>query len=59
VIVEAGASVKNCILMQGTIVRAGSTLDSIITDKGVTITAGKSLCGDPAYPIYIAKQNII
>ncbi len=56
VVVEKGAVVENCILMQGTTVHANCTLNSLITDKNVTITGGKKLAGDPTYPIYIAKN---
>ena len=59
VVVERGAVVKNSILMQGTVVHANAQLDSVITDKDVTITAGRTLSGDPSYPIYFAKGIVV
>ncbi len=59
VVVEEGAVVENCILMQDTVVHANCHLNSIITDKNVVITAGKSLHGDSSYPIYIAKRIVV
>lgn len=53
--VAEGAVVKDSILMQGSIVNRDSNLSCVITDKDVTITSGKNLCGDVAYPIYLAK----
>ena len=32
-----GAKVKNCILMQGTVVEAGADIEYLVTDKNVTI----------------------
>lgn len=59
IVVERGAVVKNSILMQGTVVHANAQLDSVITDKDVTITAGRTLSGDPSYPIYFAKGIVV
>ncbi len=59
VVVEEGAVVENCILMQDTVVHANCHLNSVITDKNVVITAGKSLHGDSSYPIYIAKRIVV
>lgn len=33
---------KNCVLMQDTVVEAGAELDHVVTDKNVTITEGKN-----------------
>ena len=52
-----GAKVKNCILMQDTVVEEDATLDYIITDKNVTVTAGKTLKGTDTYPVYIVKHG--
>lgn len=49
------AIVRNCILMQGTVVSRNSKLNCVITDKNVIVTPGKSLSGDITYPIYLGK----
>ena len=57
--VEKGAKVKNCILMQDTVVKAGANLEYIITDKNVKITENKELKGTDSHPVYIGKgQNV-
>ncbi len=53
--IAKGAKVKNCILMQDTIVEAGANVEYLITDKNVTITAGKEMKGTDTFPVYISK----
>lgn len=43
--VGRGAKVKNCVLMQDTVIEPGAELEYIISDKDVTITADKKLKG--------------
>ena len=57
--VGKGAVVKNCILMQDTVVEDGATVEYLITDKNVTITAGKEVKGTDTYPMYIAKFHTV
>ena len=52
-----GAIVKNCVLMQDTVVEAGAALDHVVTDKNVTITTGKELKGTDSFPVYVAKNQ--
>ena len=40
--VAKGAKVKNCVLMQDTVVEAGANVEYVISDKNVTITEEKS-----------------
>lgn len=54
-----GAVVKNCVLMQDTVVEAGSRLEYVISDKGVVITAGKELKGSDSFPVYVAKYQVV
>lgn len=56
--VAKGAKVRNCVLMQGTVVEAGADIEYIITDKNVTIS-GKELKGSDTYPVYIAKGKTV
>lgn len=50
-----GAKVKNCILMQGTVVGAKSDINYVITDKNVTIGECHILNGAPSYPMFVGK----
>ena len=50
-----GAKVKNCVLMQDTIVEDNASVEYVITDKDVTITEGKSLTGNDSFQVFVAK----
>ena len=54
-----GAKVKNCILMQDTVVEEGANLEYLISDKNVKISAGKEMKGTDTYPMYIAKNHTV
>ena len=57
--VEKGAVVKNCILMQDTVVKAGADVEYVITDKKVTVTEDKSLKGTDSFPVFVAKRQTV
>lgn len=59
VIIEEGAVVRGCVLMQGTYVSAGVSLTHVITDKSVVIKPGKALMGAANYPVYLGKKIVI
>jgi len=59
VIIEEGAVVRGCVLMQGTYVSAGAFLTHVITDKSVVIKPDKALMGAANYPVYIGKKIVI
>lgn len=54
-----GAKVKNCVLMQDTVVGENAKLEYIISDKNVKITDGKELKGDQAFPVFVAKGQVV
>ena len=54
-----GARLRNCIIMQDSVVGDNTNLSFVIGDKDVTYTAGRSLLGAESYPAYIAKGNIV
>ena len=54
-----GAVVKNCILMQDTVISENTTAEYLITDKNVTITANQEVKGTASYPMYITKRRIV
>ena len=53
--VAKGAVVKDCILMQNTVVGKNASLSGIIADKNVHITEGCTLMGSKRYPLALAK----
>ena len=57
--VAKGARVKNCVLMQDTVVEEGASVEYLITDKNVTITAGKEVKGTDTFPVYVAKYQVV
>ena len=57
--VGKGAKVKNCVLMQDTIVGENANVEYVITDKNVRISAGKSLTGNDSYQVYVAKGETV
>ena len=59
VVIEEGARVRNCVLMQGTRVGAGANLECVIADKAVVIRPGKTIIGVENYPIYLGKKIVV
>jgi glucose-1-phosphate adenylyltransferase len=57
--VAKGAVVKDCIVMQKGQIDAGVELQNVICDKDVHVLAGRSLRGEPSYPIIIKKGMVI
>ena len=57
--VAKGAKVKNCVLMQDTVVGEGANLEYVITDKNVTITSGKALAGTDSFQVFVAKNQTV
>ena len=57
--VAKGAVVKNCVLMQDTVVGADAKVEYIVSDKNVNITAGKEIKGTDSFPVYVAKKQIV
>lgn len=54
-----GSVVKNSILMNHTYIGDNVHLNCIIADKEVVIKSGKTLCGEPDYPVFISKGIVI
>ena len=59
VVIEEGARVRNCVLMQGTRVGAGANLECVISDKAVVIRPGRTIVGAENYPIYLGKRIVV
>ena len=50
---------KDCVLMQNTIVEPGAHVEYVVTDKNVKITTDKSLTGSETFPVYVAKNRTV
>lgn len=51
-----GAIVRNCVLMQDTVIEDGVVLENVICDKSVVITKDKKLVGDESHPVFVDKR---
>ena len=54
-----GTVVENCVVMQGSSVRANCRMNYVITDKDVVIKNDRSLLGFESYPVFIAKGSVV
>jgi glucose-1-phosphate adenylyltransferase len=57
--IEAGAVVKNSILMQDTVIGEGTKINYIIADKNVNIKSGVELSGAENFPVSLSKDTRI
>lgn len=57
--IRKGAKVKNCVLMQDTVIEDNASVEYVITDKNVTISEGKSLTGNDSFQVYVAKGQVV
>lgn len=57
--IEKGASVKDSIIMQGTVVKAGATAVNVIADKLSTILEDQVLVGSENLPFVIKKGTTV
>ena len=57
--VGKGAKVKNCVLMQDTVVEENADIEYVISDKNVTVSRGQVMKGTNTFQVFIAKgQNV-
>lgn len=59
VTVEKDASVRSCIVMQGTRIGRNAKLECVILDKNVTVSEGAVLMGTPVHPVIIGKGETV
>jgi len=57
--IKKGAVVRNCVLMQDTVVEDNASVEYVITDKNVRVTEGKSLTGNESYQVYVSKGQVV
>ena len=59
VVVEEGAEVESCVLMNNATIGKSAQLQYVILDKDVTISAGTKLIGTPSAPIIIKRGETV
>lgn len=59
VMVEAGATVRNCILFRDTVIHQNAQMAHVIADKNVKIMAERTLMGHSSYPLVLSKGAIV
>lgn len=57
--IAKGAVVKNCILMQDTVVEENAEMEYVITDKRATISKDIQLKGTKTFPVYVSKHQVV
>ncbi len=57
--VKKGAKVRNCVLMQDTVIETGATVEYTITDKNVTVSSYKELKGTESFPVFVEKRKTV
>ena len=57
--VQKGATLRNCIVMQDSIITEKASLSYVTADKDVYVTAGRTLTGAESYPIFIRKGTLV
>jgi len=57
--VAKGAKVRNCVLMQDTVIETGATVEHAITDKNVRISSYKELKGTDSFPVFVEKRKTV
>ena len=59
VVVEKGAEICDCIIMEGGRIQSDASLRHVITDRNVVIRDGRTMMGHENYPITIAKNATV
>ena len=59
VVVEKGAEICDCIIMEGGRILSDASLRHVITDRNVVIRDGRTMMGHENYPITIAKNATV
>lgn len=57
--IAKGAKVKNCVLMQDTVVEADANIEYVISDKNARITEGKEVKGTETFQVFVGKYQTV
>lgn len=55
--VKKGAKLRNCVIMQDTVIGENVKLDFVVADKNVEFTENKTMMGYRTYPIFVEKGS--
>lgn len=55
--VKKGAKLKNCVIMQDTVVGENTRLDYVVADKEVEFEDNRTMMGHQTYPVYVSKGS--
>ena len=53
--IEENATVRDSVVMQGSVIEKGASIQYVILDKDVTVKSGTKLLGSPEHPLIIRK----
>lgn len=56
---HAGATVKDCVIMQDAVIEEGAELECCVLDKDVHVRKGARLLGTPTHPVIIERGETI
>ncbi len=59
VYVEEGAVVRNCVIMQETVIKSNAQVDRVIADKASVIREEEKVIGLEMYPVVIKKPTLL
>lgn len=59
VVVGKGAIVKNCIVMQDSVIEEKASFIDAIADRDVTLTKNRTITGSAEYPVFITKGAVV
>lgn len=57
--ISKNSVIKNSIIMQNSVIEEGCNLENVIIDKECTIREGKTLVGQPNFPVIIPKRTLL
>ncbi len=59
VMIRPGAAVKNCIVMQDSVIQRHAQIENVILDKQVNVQENSRLISSPSYPLVVPKDMSI
>ena len=59
VMVRPGAVVKNCVVMQDSVIQRHAQIENVILDKQVNVQENSRLISSPSYPLVVPKDMSI
>lgn len=55
--VKKGAKLKNCVIMQDSVIGENTRLDYVVADKNVHFDNNRTMIGYQTYPVYVSKGS--